>query len=47
MLKNEGDKLTRVAVCAPRTEYFQVGDLSAHNIRRSPIRSGRGSNMTR
>lgn len=33
MLKNEGDKLTRVAVCAPRTEYFQVGDLPAHNIR--------------
>ena len=32
MLKNEGDRLTRVAVCAPRSEYFHVDNLRAHNI---------------
>jgi dimethylargininase len=33
MLKNEGDRLTRVAVCSPRREYFRVDNLRAHNIR--------------
>jgi len=33
MLKNEGDQLTKVAVCAPRSEYFRVDNLQAHNIR--------------
>jgi dimethylargininase len=33
MLKNEGDRLTKVAVCAPRSEYFRVDDFQAHNIR--------------
>lgn len=32
MLKNEGDRLTRVAVCAPRSEYFHVDNLRAHNM---------------
>jgi len=32
MLKNEGDRLTRVAVCAPQSEYFRVDNLRAHNI---------------
>jgi dimethylargininase len=29
---NEGDRLRRVIVCAPRREYFRVDDLDAHNI---------------
>jgi len=33
MVKNEGEQLRRVAICAPRTEYFRVNDLAAHNIR--------------
>ena len=32
MLRNEGDRLTRVVVCAPRQEYFRVSDLERHNI---------------
>jgi dimethylargininase len=33
VLKNEGDRLTKVAVCSPRSEYYRVDDLKAHNIR--------------
>jgi dimethylargininase len=33
MLKSEGERLTRVAVCCPRSEYFRVDDLQTHNIR--------------
>ena len=33
MVRNEGERLRRVAVCAPRTEYFRVDDLTEHNIR--------------
>jgi N-dimethylarginine dimethylaminohydrolase len=33
MVKNEGDRLTRVVVCTPREQYFHVGDYDAHNIR--------------
>jgi len=33
MLKNEGDRLTKVAVCSPHYEYFRVDNLQAHNIR--------------
>ena len=33
MLKNEGDRLIRAAVCSPSSEYFRVDDLRAHNIR--------------
>jgi dimethylargininase len=32
MLKSEGDKLTRVVVCAPKVEYFNVDNFKAHNI---------------
>ena len=32
MLRNEGDRLTRVVVCTPREEYFRVSDLEKHNI---------------
>ncbi len=32
MLRNNGDKLTRVVVCTPGHEYFNVSDLKAHNI---------------
>jgi dimethylargininase len=32
MLRNEGDRLTRVVVCRPSQEYFRVDDLRAHNI---------------
>jgi dimethylargininase len=32
MLRNEGDRLTRVVVCTPRVEYFDVDDLELHNI---------------
>ncbi|MBN2541733.1 amidinotransferase [bacterium] len=33
MVKNEGDKLTRVVVCSPISEYFNVKDPELHNIR--------------
>lgn len=33
MLQNEGDRLIKVAVCSPRSEYFCVDNLQAHNIR--------------
>lgn len=33
MLKNEGERLTRVVMCSPRTEYFEVDNLKAHNIK--------------
>lgn len=33
MLKNEGDRLKRVVVCSPRSEYFDVDNLKAHNIK--------------
>jgi dimethylargininase len=32
MLRDEGDKLSRVVVCTPRYEYFHVDDPKAHNI---------------
>jgi dimethylargininase len=32
MLNNEGNRLTRVVVCSPKTEYFLVDDPAAHNI---------------
>jgi len=32
MLRNEGDKLLRVVVCTPESEYFNVGNRSVHNI---------------
>ena len=32
MLRNEGDKLSRVVVCTPRYEYFHIDDPKAHNI---------------
>jgi dimethylargininase len=32
MLRNEGDRLTRVVVSTPRKEYFSVRNLKAHNI---------------
>jgi dimethylargininase len=32
MLRNEGGRLTRVVVCTPGEEYFNVKDLKAHNI---------------
>jgi len=33
VLKNEGDRLTRVLVCSPKTEYFNVDNFAAHNIK--------------
>ena len=36
MLRNEGGKLTRVAVCTPGREYFSVTDLKSHNITEIP-----------
>jgi len=36
MLKNEGGKLTRVAVCTPGREYFSVTDIKSHNITEVP-----------
>jgi dimethylargininase len=36
MLKNEGDKLTKVAVCTPGREYFDITDLKSHNITEIP-----------
>jgi len=32
MLRNEGDRLSRVVVCTPGDEYFHAGDLKKHNI---------------
>lgn len=32
MLRNEGDRLSRVVVCTPRSEYFCVNNYKAHNI---------------
>ncbi|KPK77520.1 MAG: hypothetical protein AMJ79_02935 [Phycisphaerae bacterium SM23_30] len=32
MLRNEGARLTRVVVCTPRTEYFNVTDLKAQGM---------------
>ena len=32
MLKNEGDRLKRVIVCSPITEYFSVDNGKKHNI---------------
>ena len=32
MLKNEGERLTRVVVCAPKTEYFNIANCKEHNI---------------
>lgn len=39
MVRNEGDKLTRVVICPPRKEYFTNRDLVAHNIARSADRA--------
>jgi len=33
MLRNEGDRITRVVVCPPKIEYFEIGDPLKHNIR--------------
>ena len=32
MIRNEGNKLTRVVVCSPKHEYFHVDNHKAHNI---------------
>jgi len=32
MVRNEGDRLRRVVVSPPKTEYFRVDDPEAHNI---------------
>jgi dimethylargininase len=32
MVRNEGERLRRVIVCAPRSEYFQVENPESHNI---------------
>jgi dimethylargininase len=32
VVRNEGGQLKKVIVCSPKTEYFSVPDLSAHNI---------------
>ncbi len=32
MVRNEGERLRRVVVCAPRSEYFQVKNPESHNI---------------
>jgi dimethylargininase len=32
MVRNEGERLRRVIVCAPRREYFQVENPESHNI---------------
>lgn len=36
MLKNEGDRLTRVIVCTPQNEYFNVSDLKAQGMNEIP-----------
>jgi len=38
MLRNEGDRLTRVVVCSPGEEYFRVGNLEEHNFIQLPDR---------
>jgi dimethylargininase len=32
VLRDEGERLTRVVVSTPRREYFQIGDPRAHNL---------------
>ncbi len=32
MVKNEGDRLTRVVVSTPGKEYFSPGNLAEHNL---------------
>jgi hypothetical protein len=32
VVRNEGDRLTRVIVSSPRKECFDVGDVASHNI---------------
>jgi len=32
MLRNQGERLTRVVVCTPQTEYFRLTNLKVHNI---------------
>jgi len=39
VLRNEGDRLTRVVVCTPRAEYFRARDLENHNITQLPDRN--------
>lgn len=39
MLRNEGDRLSRVVVCTPREEYFRVSNLEKHNIAQLPDRN--------
>ncbi len=36
MLRNEGDRLFKVIVCSPQTEYFHINDIKAHNIKEKP-----------
>ncbi len=38
MLRNEGDRLSRVVVCTPREEYFRASDPAKHNITQSADR---------
>jgi dimethylargininase len=38
MLRNEGDRLTRVVTCSPREEYFRVTNLEEHNFVQAPDR---------
>jgi dimethylargininase len=32
VVKNEGDRLERVVVCSPKTEYFNIENAAEHNI---------------
>ena len=36
MLRNEGGKLVKVAICTPGNAYFSVTDLKSHNITEIP-----------
>lgn len=36
MVRNEGDRLRKVVVCSPRTEYFHVADLEEQHFHRTP-----------
>ncbi len=36
MLRNEGDRLTRVVVCTPQQEYFNVADLKSQGMNEIP-----------
>jgi dimethylargininase len=36
MIKNEGERLTRVLVCTPRVQYFRYNDSAVHNIHEPP-----------